>query len=354
MAPSPIAKLKIPNPNSLVSVIVVNHNGQNFLSDLFLSVLSQTHKYLEIIMVDNNSSDKSVELVQKKFPIIKIIKNTENSGYAGGNNLGFRESRGEYILILNNDTILKDNLIEKLLEAFYKIPGLGVVQPMMRLMNEKDSLDACGSFWTNTGFNYHFGIFKNMELPIYNKSFPVYSLKGACMLMPRELIEKTGLFDDDFWCYFEETDFCNRVWLAGYECWYYPETYLYHYMGGTSLKKEKSFIQFHSFKNRLCSYLKNLSKFELFKILPIYFFINIIYSLAYLMKLDKNGFLAVYKSLWWNIKNLKNTLVKRKEIQTIIRKKSDREIFRITKKNPRISYYLYLFKGLQNYIDKPL
>ena len=342
------------NPNSLVSVVVVNHNGKKFLRDLFLSVFSQTHKNLEIVMVDNNSSDKSIEFVQENFSKIKIIKNRESSGYAGGNNLGLKECNGEYILVLSNDIILKKDLIEKLLEAFCKIPNLGAAQPMIRLFQKKDRLDACGTFWTNTGFLYHFGIYKSVELPIYNKPFPVYSVKGACMLIPRKLVEKIGLFDDDFWCYFEETDFCHRVWLAGYECWYYPKTFVYHYLGGSRFKKDESFIQFHSFKNRLCSYLKNLSKIELFKILPIYFLLNIIWSLLFLIRLDKGGFLVVYKSLWWNIKNLKNTLIKRKKIQTIIRKKSDREIFRITKKNPGISYYLYLLKGLQNYVDKPL
>jgi hypothetical protein len=334
----------------LVSIIIVNYNGKQFLEGCFKSILKQTYKNIEVIMVDNASSDESVEFTRKNFPQVKIIENKENSGYAGGNNLGFKECKGEYIMVLNNDVYLQENLVEKLLDAYKEIPNLGAVQPMIRLMNDKKNLDACGSFWTNTGFNYHYGIYKNADLPIYNKTFPVYSLKGVCILIPKNLIDKIGLFDDDFWCYFEETDFCHRVWLAGYECWYYPKTFLYHYMGGTRLKKEDAFIQFHSFKNRLCSYLKNLGKREMLKVLPVYLVLNFGLSM-YLLKLNFNYFFMTYRAIWWNFKNLRNTINKRRFIQKNIRKKSDTEIFFKIRKNPKLSYYFSLIKGLKNYAD---
>lgn len=337
--------------DALVTVSIVNYNGRRFLPEFFDSLFKQTHKNLEIIFVDNNSADDSVAYVRSNYPQVKIIENKDNSGYAEGNNIGYRLSTGEYILVINNDTILKEDLIEKLLQAFKEIPNLGTVQPMVKLMNEKDKLDACGSFWTNTGFNYHYGIYKEAELPIYNRSFPVYGIKGMCMMIPRKVIEEVGLFDPDFWCYFEETDFCHRLWLAGYECWYYPKSYIYHFLGGTSNKKPKSVIQFHSFKNRLCSYLKNLSLGEMVKILPVYFFLNFIWSLAFLIRLDIKNSLVVYRALWWNIVHLRETMIKRRVVQRKIRKKSDKEIFSIVRRNPRLSYYLYLFRGLENYHD---
>ena len=335
----------------LISIIVTNYNGLNFLNDFFNSVFDQSYKNIEVIMVDNNSSDESVVFARKNFPQVKVIENKENSGYAGGNNLGVKEARGEYIAIANNDTVLQLDLLEKLIKAYNEIPNLGAVQPMFRLMQDKEKLDACGSFWTNTGFNYHYGIYKKASLEKYNKNFPIYSLKGVFMLIPRKVIDEVGLFDDDFWCYFEETDFCHRVWLAGYECWYYPKSYLYHHMGGTRLKKAEAFVQFHSFKNRLGSYLKNLGSLEMIKILPVYLFFNIMWSMAYLVKLNFEGFLVVYKAIWWNVINLKKTSNKRKKIQKNIRKKRDKEIFSKTRKNPKLSYYFYLLRGLQNYED---
>lgn len=339
------------NQNSLISISVVNYNGEVFLPAFFASLFKQTYSNFEVIFVDNNSSDGSIDYVKKNFPQVKVIENKDNSGYAEGNNIGLRHSKGDYILILNNDTILKEDLIEKLLQAFSEIPNLGAVQPMVHLMNTPEKLDACGSFWTSTGFNYHYGIYKSADLPLYNKSFPVYGIKGMCMMIPREAIEKVGLFDADFWCYFEETDFCHRLLLAGYECWYYPKTYILHYLGGSSKKKKSSFIQFHSFKNRLCSYLKNLGPVELMKTLPVYFVFNIVWSVAFLLRLDFENFLVVYKAFWWNITHFSDTMGKRRDIQSSIRKRTDKEIFQKVRKNPRWSYYWYLMRGLESYSD---
>jgi GT2 family glycosyltransferase len=336
----------------LISLQIVNYNGLEFLDDCFKSIYSQTYKNIEVIMVDNNSSDKSIEFTKKNYPKVKIVKSKNNSGFAGGHNLAYKYTKGEYVMIINNDIILQKDLIEKLLQAYKEIPKLGAVQPMYKLIKDKKSLDACGSFWTDTGFNYHYGIYKDSSLKKYHKSFPIYSLKGVCMLIPRKVIEKVGLFDDDFWCYFEETDFCHRVWLAGYECWYYPKSFLYHVLSGTRSKKSEAFIQFHSFKNRLCSYTKNLSVIEYIKVIPIYLFLNVVFSvIAYLLKGRFDCFASIYKAMWWNITHLKSTLKKRQYIQKNIRIKSDKEIFSIVRRNPRLEYYYYLSKGLENYED---
>ncbi len=335
----------------LVSISVVNYNGEKFLPEFFASLSRQTYSNFEVIFVDNASVDGSVRYVREHYPHVTVVETGKNAGYAEGNNIGYEHSKGEYILIMNNDTILAEDLIEKMLQAFDEIPNLGVVQPMVRLMSQNEKLDACGSFWTNTGFNYHIGIYKSAHLPLYNESFPVYSVKGMCMMVPRKAIEEVGLFDPDFWCYFEETDFCHRLWLAGYQCWYYPKTFIYHYMGGTSSKKPSSFIQFHSFKNRLCSYLKNLSPWEMVKILPVYFFLNFFWSLAFFVRLDIHNALVVWRALWWNVLHLGETMTKRNRVQKKMRKRSDTEIFSLVRKNPRLSYYFYLFRGLENYHD---
>lgn len=336
----------------LISVIITNFNGKKFLPDCLASLMRQTYKNLEIIVVDNASTDDSVTYIKKNYPDVIVTHNKENFGYAEGNNIGFKKSKGEYIVILNNDVKLQPNLIESLHKAFASRPQLGAVQPMVRLMNDPDNLDACGSFWTNTGFNYHYGIYKNYHNQIYSKPFKVYSLKGMCMMIPRKLIETVGLFDSDFWCYFEETDFCHRVWLAGYECWYVPDAFMYHYMSGTRVKKSEAFIQFHSFKNRWCSYIKNLGIQEFLTVVPIYLILNVIFSIIYLLKGRFNECLSIYKAMWWNAENIQQTLKKRNQIQTKIRKKSDNEIFAVVRRNPKLSYYWYLLSHLKFYKDE--
>lgn len=338
------------NRDPLVSIILVNHNGKHFLNSCLSSIQKQDHKNIEILFVDNDSTDDSVTFVKNTFPNSKIIKNDANLGYAGGTNKGVSIAKGEYILVLNNDTVLEPNVISTLLNAYKEIPNLGAVQPMIKLLNRDDQIDACGSFWTDTGFNYHYGIYKSSLIEKYNKSFPVYSLKGVCMLIPKKLIDLIGMFDEDYWCYFEETDFCHRVWLAGYECWYYPKAFMYHHLGGTRLGKKESFIQYHSFKNRLKSYLKNLGSVEIMKVIPVYLLLTIAYGSFFLLKRNIT-IIAVIKAFIWNVIHFRKIRQERVYIQKVIRKQTDQVIFSKVRKNPRISYYFSIIKGLYLYED---
>lgn len=336
--------------NPLISVIIVNWNGKKWLKKCFESLYKQTYPNFEIIFVDNASSDGSVEYVNKYWPKVKVIRNKQNLGFAGGNNSGLKVAKGKYVFLLNNDTWVESKLLEQLIKAFDEIPNLGSVQPKIVLMSEKDKLDMCGSYWTDYTFLYHFGYGKNSRETKYNRIMPFFGNKGAAMLIKMETIRKIGLFDDDFWNYYEETDFCHRLWIAGYECWYYPKTVVYHAMGGTSVIYNNSYIQFHNFKNKLLSFLKNFSAFSLIKIIPVYLFFNFLLSFVWLLQGKVRHFFAIYRAIFWNIIHIRKTLYKRRLIQSE-RKKSDGEIEKIVKKNPRISYLYYLFTDLQKYAD---
>jgi len=336
---------------NLISVIIVNYNGKKWLKKCFDSLYAQTYKNFEIIFVDNASEDDSVEFVKNNFPEVIVIKNKKNLGFATGNNIGVKKAKGEYIFILNNDTFLARDCLVKLIESFDEIPNLGSVQPKIVLMKNPNKLDACGAYWTDFSFLYHYGYGKKASLKKYNKPRPFFSNKGVAMMIRKDLINKIGLFDDDFWCYYEETDFCNRVWLFGYECWYYPEALVYHVLGGTNVRFQNAYVQFHNFKNKLLSFLKNFECKTLFKIIPVYLFLNFILSIAWLLQGKFKHFLALYKAIGWNIINIRKTLKKRKIIQSF-RKKTDKEIFSQAKKNPSLSYYYYLFTSkLERYKD---
>ena len=344
----------------LISIIIVNWNWKKWLKKCFDTLLEQTYQNFEIIFVDNNSSDDSIEFLENNYKKyiseskIVIVKNNENSWFAWGNNLGYKYSNWEYILLLNNDTWVPKNYLSNFIKAFYEIPNLWSVQSKLVLMNDDQNLDACWWFWTNLTFLYHFWLWKNKDLPLYNKSFPVFSNKWASMMLKKEIIEKVWFFDDDFWCYYEETDLCHRIWISWYECWYYPEAVCYHAMWWTSLNFKNSFIEFHNSKNKLLSFLKNFEVKNLLYIVPTYIIISIGISFGRLLQWRFSHFIWIYKSFWWNIINFRYTLAKRKKIQQF-RKKTDKEIFKITKKNPRLIYYIYLFINwtkLKNYEDK--
>lgn len=328
----------------LVSIIIVNWNGMKWLKLCLDSLVAQEYKRYEIILVDNASSDDSVSFVKINYPNVRLVIAEENLGFAGGNNLGYQHTQGEYIVLLNNDTWVEPIFLASFLEAFSEIPNLGCVQSKIVLMDSPDSLDLVGSYWTTSTFLYYYGYGKDKDLEGYNQPMPFFSVKGASILLSRRIIDEVGLFDNDFWCYYEETDLCHRLWLAGYECWYYPKAIAHHAVGGTSLSIDNDFVQFHNFKNKLLSFLKNFEISTLLVVLPIYIGVNIILSIYWLLSNKTGNSVALYRSMGWNIRHLSETLRKRQEIQKF-RKCKDKHIFGIVKKNPRISYYFRLLNG---------
>jgi len=331
--------------DKFVSIIIVNWNGMRWLSGCLDSLQLQTYKNFEIVLVDNASKDNSVEFVKNNYPHVLIVRNASNLGFASGNNSALGEIKGGLVLLLNNDTRAPVDYLEKFVRAFDEIPNLGAAQSKIVLMDDAEKIDSCGSFWTNSTFLYHYGSGKNQSLEKYNKAFPVFTNKGASMLIRRELIEKIGLFDEDFWCYYEETDFCHRVWLSGSECWYYPQAVVSHAMGGTSLSVDNSYVQFHNFKNKLLSLLKNFELSTLLTAIPVCLLINTLIGLLWLMQGKFKHFAAIYKAIFWNLIHIKETLNKRAEIQ-LQRRVSDKLIFAKVRRSPRVSYYYGLFFNL--------
>jgi GT2 family glycosyltransferase len=330
-----------------VSVIIVNFNGRELLKKCLESVLKSDYPLdkLEVILVDNGSTDGSVEFVKQSFPKVKIIPLSKNYGFAYANNIGFKKSNGDLILLLNNDAYLQRNTLKIMVKEIEKIKNCGVLQPKI-LLTKNRGLDACGAFFTNTGFLYHYGLYENPENPVFDREIPVFSVKGACMLIKREVIEKVGLFDNDFFAYFEESDFCYRAWIAGYSVYYTPKAIVYHEMGATTERlgqgKVPSWIQFHSYKNRICSYIKNLGTKELLKILPFHLFLVLFLSILYLFKREVEMSKALLQAILWNVTNLRRTLIKRRYIQRKLRVTEDKEIMKWIKRNPPFIYYFKL------------
>lgn len=330
--------------NPLISIIIVNFNGEKWIKQCLDSLQKQSYSTFEIIFIDNASTDKSVKIVQNNYPYVHLILSKSNLGFAGGNNLGYKYAKGEYILLLNTDTWVEADFLSRFIMAFDQIPNLGSVQSKLVLMNSPSKLDVVGSYWTSSTFLYHFGGEKDATLALYNKAMPFFSNKGASMLLKKSILDELGFFDEDFWCYYEETDLCHRLWVAGYETWYYPYPVAHHAMGATSLMFDNSFIQFHNYKNKLLSFIKNFELSTLVIILPIYLSVSFALSIYWLLAKKWRHSFAIYKSIAWNIKHFPSTLKKRHHIQSI-RKVSDKDIFKIVKKNPRLTYYIHLLSG---------
>lgn len=307
----------------VISIIIVNWNGKRWLKPCLESVFRQTYRHFEVILVDNGSGDDSVEYLAENFPKVKVIPLDQNLGFAKGNNAGIAKAKGDIVFLLNNDTVIDKDMLEKIVPIFDN-PKIGTVQPKIVLQREPGKLDLAGAFWTSTTFLSYFGLRADSTLQKYNEPLKVFSNKGAAMFVRKSMLDKIGSFDEDFWCYYEETDLCHRAWLAGFECWYYPVSTCHHANGGTSLRLENSFIQFHNFKNKFLSFLKNFEARSLVMIIPTYLFCLLGLIVFFGLKGEGSKSMALIKSLIWNVQKFPKTLQKRKDVQKLRRLK-DRE-----------------------------
>ena len=328
--------------NPLVSIIILTYkNGFEDIKKCINSLNKISYKPFEIILIDNGSTDNTVDYVKKYFPKVRLIENKKNMGFCTGNNQGAKAARGKYILLFNNDAIATTSFLTELVHALESDEKLGVVQPKIRQLKNKNKLDACASFLTSTGFLYHYGYSQNQQDKRYNKEIYMYSAKGACFLTRKSLIDKIGLFDDNYFAYFEDTDFCHRTWLNGYRVEYVPESVIFH-LGGIG-KQVSAFIQYHSFKNRIYTYLKNLETQNLLKILAIHIPICFTVAIMYLANGKFSYSLAIMRALGWNFINFPKTFSKRRIVQGKIRKVRDADMLPYITKGVRISYYKHFF-----------
>lgn len=328
----------------MVSIIIVNFNWKKRLQKCFDSLMVQTCQDFEIIMVDNASTDDSIQYVEKSYPNIKIIKSDKNLWFAGGNNLAIPYIKWDIVMLLNNDTYVESDLIEKCAKEFDN-ENLWIMQPKLVYMEDPKRIDNLGWFFTNTGFLYYRWNDKDINLPIYQEAKKVFTVKWACLFTRKSIMDKIGLFDGDFWSYYEETDFCHRAINLGYECRYIPCSTCYHFNGWTSTTQfPNDFIQFHNFKNKLCSFLKNFDLVTLLSFLPIYVILNIMISIIWMFKGKFAHAKSIYSALLWNIINIKSTRDKRRNIRKY-KQHSDKYLLKDTTINPRYSYYFQLLSG---------
>lgn len=313
----------------LVSIIVVNWNGGEVLRECFKSLSKINYSNFELILIDNGSTDGSenyLEKIEIKTSRKILIKNQKNLGFAPANNQGVKKALGKYILLLNNDTKVEPDFLKKLVERVEKDASIGVIQPKIYLMDKRGYLDNAGSFITRIGFWEHWG-FGQKDGVEFDEEREIFSAKGACMLIRKDIIDKVGLFDKDFFSYFEETDFCWRVWLVGYRVLFYPKAKIYHKLGFTIRRLNTGELNYHYYKNRICSLIKNLEGKNLIVILPLHIFISIGISIVSLLKRLPSYSFIIIRAILWNLISLPQSLKKRSFVQNK-RKVGDRELFR--------------------------
>ncbi|KKR88179.1 MAG: Glycosyl transferase family 2 [Candidatus Woesebacteria bacterium GW2011_GWB1_41_10] len=314
----------------LVSIIIVNWNGGEVFDDCLKTLKNLDYPAWELIVVDNASTDGSEKLPGKyRLPYKRyvLIKNKKNTGFAPANNQGRLKAKGEYILLLNNDTKVPMDFLTKMVDRMEEDKSIGAMQPKIKLMDKPEYLDNAGTFLTRTGFLKHWG-FMERDRREFNRERIIFSAKGACLLTRDGVIKKAGgLFDDDFVSYFEDSDYCYRVWLTGYKVIYWPGTFIYHKLGYTSKRMSQIGINYNSLKNSIASYFKNLGAISLFTLWLSHIVLILGLGFYYLARLRWDKAKMVFDALKWNALNFGKNLRKRNKIQKL-RIVSDGEIFR--------------------------
>ena len=211
---------------SLVSIIILNYNAGKLLADCIESIKKSTYKNLEIIVVDNISTDDSQNLCKEKFPEIKLIQNKENFGYCGGNNIGIREAKGKFITILNPDTIIEPECITELISAYDEF-GEGLYQPKILSLHEKGVIQSTGNMIQIFGF----GFARDKGEKVINKHEKIEKISyasGTCLFTSRKVFEKVGMLDEFLFLYHDDLDFGWRAAQIGISSYYVPKSKIYH------------------------------------------------------------------------------------------------------------------------------
>lgn len=239
----------------IVSIVILNWNGKQYLKDCLSSVLNTKYSDVEIVVVDNASTDGSEKIVEE-FPNVKLIKSEKNLGYAGGNNLGFKFTIGKYIVALNNDMVVEPDWLDEPVKYLESDSTIGVVGcRQMRL--DKKTVDGLFVYIENDLRANALGASELFEEKYRNfKLGFVMGVNGGSAIYRKVVIDKLGAFDEHFFGYYEDADLCMRIFIHGWKILYVSKSVVYH-AGGASFKKNMYLYHYLLERNRLWFIYKN-------------------------------------------------------------------------------------------------
>ncbi len=290
----------------LISIISVNFNQTEVTCQMLESVQRQDFRDIEVIVVDNASKESCAATVRERFPEVKIIESARNLGFAGGNNLAVREAVGDYFFFINNDTELPDGCIQKLVDLAEKTPDLGAVSPKILYFPEKKAR-------TNTIIQYvgtttvHPLTARNITIGHgeedhgqYAVATPTAYVHGAAMLVPRTVCEKAGLMVEDFFLYYEELDWSERIRRAGFSIWVEPDAHIFHKESLTVAKMGALKTYFIN-RNRVWFMRRNHGGLKLWFFYAFLWLVTVPKNLiSHLLRGESANARAFLQGVWWN------------------------------------------------------
>ncbi len=239
-----------------VTIIIPNYNNKDLLSDLLISLKLLKTNY-ELIIVDDGSSDDSVEFIKTNYPDINLIENKENHGFAYTVNRGIKASKTEYVYLLNNDTTVTENSLEEVINIIESNPDIFAVSSKMIQFNDHSLIEDAGDEYTILGWSKKRGY--NKQVKKYSDDGEVFSACAGASLYRRDIFSKIGLFDENFGSYVEDMDISIRARLHGYKLYYSSNSIIYHYGSATSGSRYNPFKIEISARNNVFLIYKNMS-----------------------------------------------------------------------------------------------
>lgn len=252
-----------------VSVVIPNYNGIQFIEECLKSLKAQkdTVEY-DIIVVDNGSTDGSREVVEKKYKDVKLISLDKNYGFCKAVNVGIREAKTPYVILLNNDTKVLDGFVKALYEKIISNEKIFSVSAMMIQAKNPELIDDAGDFYCALGWAYAKG--KDRIVSRYENSYPITAACGGAAIYRKTVMEEIGYFDEAHFAYLEDIDIGYRARIFGYQNIYEPKAKVYHEGSGASGSRYNEFKVSHSSRNSIYLIRKNMPWIQ--RILNLLFF----------------------------------------------------------------------------------
>ena len=305
-----------------VSIIIPHYNGEDLLYNCIDSIYKNISiKDFELIVVDNASTDDSINRIKSNFQNVKIISSNSNLGYSGGCNLGATHANGKYLLFLNNDTEHSSEWIEKLVHFLDSNSNIAAVQPKILNVHNKKLFDyagGTGGFIDKFCFPFVQGrIFDTLEEDHgqYNNPSKIFWASGAALMIRSNIFKELEGFDKIYFSYMEEIDFCWRVQSLGYEVWSFPSSYIYHHGPYKNFRKNSINSYYLNHRNSWILFLKNSHNFNYGLSIVLKLLLDWI-ALAYsLLRLNLKQHLGIIKAHWWLCFSLYKIFKLRKENQ---------------------------------------
>ena len=285
-----------------VSIIIPHYNNYSIINQCLKSLLEINYKNIEIIIIDNNSSDDSFLKIKNNYNNIILKKSHKNLGYAGGCNLGASFASGDYLLFLNNDTVHSKNFLNHLVATLDKDKNIASVQPKIKNLNRKDFFDyagASGGYIDYLVFPFCRGrIFDTLEKDTsqYDENSNVFWTSGTAFLTRKSLFMKMNGFDQKLFAHMEEIDYCWKCNLSNYVCVVNPSAVIYH-EGAKTLSYNSPMKTYLNHRNSLILLLTNYQFLTVIKVLPLRIILEIISSFRELLNFRFLHFIAHYLSL---------------------------------------------------------